>query len=494
MGETIDNSTLEQKIDYLSSLINSLNPQVENELQNQIEAIKVVAELAKNEIQESIPKDIYKKSYRLLKYVHLYNCLMVQEVYVDNNNNIVKYGKVLHRGHSLSNITSGAGRTHYNGWSEVALPSDIEFIEIYGGHNVFYALPKEGNFLYVWGVNSSGCAGSGDTNNIEIPKKIALNFRPKKILSGNSIATGKQTTLILSEEGKVYGAGNNACGELGIGNTINSSTFVESPYLQNIQDISFASNGSNGYALAFDKDGNLWGWGYNISGNLGLNSNVNVNIPTKITFNSKVTAISTSINNTAATSLILLEDKSVRGAGYNTEYQLSTNNTTNSNVFIRTLKASGDDLSHIRSIYASSYRGTCFARDEDNHLWSWGYGGFGLGDSRDGNNSGATICLENVDLIEYDSTSNTRVFAKLKDANSILVFGFNTDSSLGIGNATNTRSFTPLRVPEKLKDFKLYSFSSNANLIAICNDDVYSCGTSVDGSLKTNISTLQSQL
>ena len=192
--------------------------------------------------------------------------------------------------------------------------------------------------------------------------------------------------------------------------------------------------------------------------------------------------------------MILLEDKSIRGAGYNAEYQLSLNNTTDSNVFVRTLKANGDDLSDIRSIYVSSYRGTCFAIDEENNLWSWGYGGFGFGDNREGNNSGATICLENVEHIEYDSTSNTRVFAKLKDTNSILAFGFNTDSSLGIGNAVNTRSFAPVRLPANFKDFRLYSFSPNANLIVTCHDDVYSCGTSVDGSLKTTISTLQSQL
>lgn len=485
---------LYDKLNQLHLDIRELNNNNEDTLNIQANALAELGKNIKNELLSITQnQDIYKKSYRLLKQVHLYRSLMVQEILLDNTGDIVHYGDILMRGHSLSNITSGASRSHSTTFTRVCLPQDIEFIEVFGGFNVFYALPKEGNFIYAWGVNTSGCAGSGNTNNIPIPIKIELGFRPVKILSGFSQTTGKQTTLILSEDGKIYGAGSNACGELAIGNTINTSTFTQSPYLRDIIDISFASNGTIGYALAIDRDGNLWSWGYNGSGNLGLNHTNNVSIPAKTTFNAKVTSLSTSVGTNAATSLITLEDKSIRGAGYNAQCQLSQSNTSNSSVFLRILKQNGDDLGNIKAVFASSINGTCFALDEDCTLWSWGYGGFGFGDSRSGTNQMASIALENVESLCFSDNANTRAYVVLKNSKTILAFGFNTDGSLGIGTATHTREFVPCYTPANLKDYHLYFFGNEANLVALCNDCIYSCGAYLDGNINLATQTLQKQ-
>ncbi|TLD80177.1 hypothetical protein LS68_008135 [Helicobacter sp. MIT 05-5293] len=495
-NSTSPNSTtlLYDKLNELHAQLRQINQNSIDELSAQAMSLKVIGANIKNEILSTQQNHhIYKKSYRLLKQVHLYRSLMVQEVLINSEGEIVHYGDVLMRGHSLSNVTSGASRTHYAGFTRICLPKDIEFIEVFGGHNVFYALPKEGNFIYAWGVNTSGCAGSGNTNNIPLPIKINLGFRPLKILSGTSETTGKQTTLILSEDGKVYGAGSNACGELAIGNTINTSTFTQSPYLRDIIDIAFASNGTIGYALAIDKEGSLWSWGYNGSGNLGLNHTNNVSIPAKITFNAKVKQLSISVGTNAATSLIVLEDKSIRGAGYNAQYQLSQSNTSNSSVFLRILKQNGEELDNIKTAFSSSINGTAFALDEDSNLWSWGYGGYGFGDNRSGNNQMASIALENIESLCFVDRTATRVFAKLKDASDLLAFGFNTDGTLGIGTTTNTREFTQVYTPPHFKDYHLYFFGNEANLIALCDDGIYSCGAYLDGNINIATQTLQKQ-
>ncbi|MBR2112589.1 MAG: hypothetical protein IJ950_06665 [Helicobacter sp.] len=494
MSNTQDSQTsLETKLTELQTLIKSIAADSNDELNAQITMLKEVGQTIKNEITEQIPNDNYKKSYRLCKNVHLYRSLMIQEVLIDKEGTIIKYGDILMRGHSLSNITSGAGRTHFSGFTRVCLPSEEEFIDVFGGHNVFYALPKEGNYLYVWGVNTSGCAGTGNANNIPIPTKVELPFRPAKILSGTSQNTGKQTTIILSEDGKVYGAGTNASGELGIGNTINTSTFTQSPYLKDIVDISLASDGTSGYCLAIDKAGMLWGWGFNGSGNLGLNTTTNVTIPAKLEFNAKVTKLSTSVNGGTATSLILLEDNTIRGAGYNAQCQLSQTNTTNSSVFIRILAQNAKELTNIKEIYASAYQGTCFAIDNDDNLWSWGYGYYGFGDSRSGNNQMASIALENVERLEYVDTIYTRAFCLLKTG-QILSFGLNTDSSLGVGTTTNTREFASVLMPPRFKDYCLYALGNEAKLVILANDSVYSCGTTLDGDINITTPTLQKQI
>ena len=485
-------TSIATKIDELSSLVKSIGASTDEELQSQVQTLKELGEKIKNEIV-SIPASTYKKSYRLLKNVHLYRSLMIQEITIDSKGNIIRYGDVLMKGHSLNDITSGAARSHSDSFTRVMLPSNIEFVEVFGGHNVFFALPKEGNYLYAWGVNTSGCAGNGTTDDITLPQKIDLTFRPKKIFCGKSQATGKQTTLILSEDGKVYGAGTNTSGELGIGNNINVSTFTQSPYLKDIQDISFASDGSIGYALAIDSKGALWGWGYNANGNLGLNNTDNITIPARLEFNEGVSKISTSVNNNTATSFILMNDGSIRGAGYNGECQLSQTNTAQSNVFIRLLKQNTQELINIREIYASAYRGTCFAIDNDNNLWSWGYGAQGFGDSRSGNTLMASVALESVDTLEHIETQHTRAFCTMKDSSAILAFGLNTDGALGIGTSTNTREFLNIPLPPNYKDFCLYYFANEANIALLNDEGVYSCGTKQDGNINLSTQTLQKQ-
>lgn len=446
---------------------------------------------------KSLLPSIARKSYRLLKNVHLYRQIMVQVVYKDQNGEIVSYGDVLAQGHSMDTITAGSARADSTEFSRVALPSDIEFIDVFGGHNVFYALPKEGNFLYVWGINTSGCAGFGNTENIAIPARLELSFRPKKILSGTSSTKGNQTTLILSEDGRIFGAGKNTCGELGIGNTIDSSSFVECANLQNIVDFDFASDGTKGYALAFDSAGDLWAWGFNESGNLGLGINTNVLTPTKIDFEKKVTKVSCAIgaesSTYGATSLILFEDGSVRGAGYNKEKQLSQTESANSNVFIGLMNRNGVDyLANIKEIYAPSIKGTGFLIDNNNNLYAFGYGGFGFGDDTEDNAKAADIVLEDVLALEATSSSNTRAIAKIDGA--LLAFGSNTDGALGIGQALDTRVFSNVFLPFACEDFKLQSFLNEAYLVVLANDSIYACGTSQNGALKYTTYTLQQQI
>ena len=487
-------TSLNSKIDELQSTIKSLYGIDEGALKNELDELKKAGNAIKEDILASVSQisNRYKKTYRLCKNVHLYRALMIQEILVNESGDIMHYGDILMRGHSLSDITSGSGRTHASQFTRVALP-DIEFIDVFGGHNVFYALPKDGNFLYVWGVNTSGCAGTGNTDNIPIPTRVSLNFRPKKILSGKSTATGKQTTLILSEDGKIYGAGTNTNGELGIGNNINTSTFTQSPYLKGISDLSFASNGEIGYALAIDVEGNLWAWGFNGSGNLGLNHTNTMTIPQKVAFSARITGISTSIGaSNSATSFIVMDDSSVRAAGYNAQKQLSQSNTANSAIFLRVLKQGADDLSNIKQVFASAHNGTALALGNNGDVYSWGYGGYGFGDIRGGNNQMASIALENIESLVCTQDEHTRVVAKVKNAPILMAFGRNDDGALGLGNKTNSRQFVQVQLPN-FSDYHLYSFGSEAKLIVLCDDEVYSCGSVLDGDINFTTSTLQKQ-
>lgn len=135
-------------------------------LKEHIEILESYTNKCKREIISLIDSNKgYKKSIRLLHNIHLYRSFAYQEVLLNANDEIVKYGDIFFNGHAASNRISGCGRiTNASSFTRVALPSDIEFIEVFGGHTTFYALPKEGNFIYVWGMNVCGCAGVGHTN------------------------------------------------------------------------------------------------------------------------------------------------------------------------------------------------------------------------------------------------------------------------------------------------------------------------------------------
>lgn len=227
--------------------------------ESEARALKTLGENLSKELNAIVKEEIRsrtKQAKRLLK-VHLKQALMYQEVFVEENGEIVFFGDVYMQG--LSQNNTGSGRTHLAHFTRVSLPSDIEFIEVFGGHTTFYALPKEGNFLYVWGANVEGCAGAGHTQVIPMPIKVELPARVVKICCGSSEVDTKQSAVALLENGLVYVCGSNSVGELGTGNTLPLSTFTQNPYLSNIEDISFASNGYAGILHCIDNEGGFVG-------------------------------------------------------------------------------------------------------------------------------------------------------------------------------------------------------------------------------------------
>lgn len=468
----------------------------ESGLKAEIQALNTYAQELRGELRDSL-KDIKKsaiKAKRLLK-VHLKNALMYQEVYKSPDGEILFYGDVYMQGLSANN--TGSGRGNLAEWTRVALPSDIEFIEVFGGHTTFYALPREGNFLYVWGANVEGCAGAGHTQVIPLPIKIELSARVVKVCCGTSEADNKQSVVALLENGLVYVAGSNSVGELGLGNTLPPSSFTQNPYLTGIKDISFASNGLAGMMMCIDNDGALWVCGHNLQGSCGNGNNANLSIPIKLDFNQKVKIAKASINAASnvqyATSMIVFEDGSVRGAGYGRDNNLSQNGSSDSNIFVMLTDIQGEILGGIKDVFPASINGTACALDEKGLLYVWGKGAYGYGNANTASNEKAQMVLENVEEVVHWDRANTRVIVRLKGSSTFLAFGFNTDNALGLGTNANSRVFAPVYTPSDVSEFAFTGFSSSGHLVMAANDEIYACGSAINGSIKYNTPTLQKQ-
>ena len=194
-----------------------------------------------------------------------------------------------------------------------------------------------------------------------------------------------------------------------------------------------------------------------------------------------------------STSLVLLEDGSLYGAGYNGQKQLSQDNTTNSASFIKLDILNADNEGFI-DIYPASYNGTCFGLKEDGRLFAFGYGGYGFGDSDMQKSQIAREVAIHIESLEYSDTAYTRLIARTK-SDVLLAFGYNQDGSLGIGNTQNTTNFTKVMLPNSLKDYMLYDFNNESFLVVLCEDreTLRACGNSLDSTLRQTTSTLQPQ-
>ena len=83
----------------------------------------------------------------------------------------------------------------------------------------YYALAITNDGLYAWGMNVSGCLGTG-TGTIALPAKVRF---PKAVTSVTAVAASTNHSLAVTNDG-LYAWGNNASGQLGIGNKSSQST------------------------------------------------------------------------------------------------------------------------------------------------------------------------------------------------------------------------------------------------------------------------------
>ena len=117
---------------------------------------------------------------------------------------------------------------------------------------------KNDGTLWGTGDNQYGQLGLGDTTNRTTFTKITTNVNDIK-----EIYCGVAHTFILENDGTLWGCGHNQYGNLGLGNTTNRTTFTQ--IITNTDDIKEIYCGWN-YTLILENDGTLWGCGGNYYG------------------------------------------------------------------------------------------------------------------------------------------------------------------------------------------------------------------------------------
>ena len=159
----------------------------------------------------------------------------------------------------------------YNSPQLISSLKDVEFIECGGYHTFCKTLNNE---IYCWGFNSYGQLGLGNTDNQNTPI-LCSSLLNEDV---RDIKCGYMHTLVLTSNGDVLSCGYNIDGQLGRKiDKDHSSSFTK---IEDLSEISRIECGDN-HSLCIDINNQLYVFGSNKQGQLGLGDTDNRNKPIK---------------------------------------------------------------------------------------------------------------------------------------------------------------------------------------------------------------------
>lgn len=359
--------------------------------------------------QRNTPSQVLK-----LKNVKTISAGYAHAMAIDDSGNTWSWGYNNHGQLGIQN-----SELHQSIPSEIDIPVDIVSIDCGYYHNL--AVDSNGE-VWSWGYNNHGQLGLGDTNDRNVPTKIA------GISNVISVSAGNYHSLALTADGTIWSWGYNNRGQLGVNDkTVNTS--LNPQKIESVTGIVGISAG-NYHSLAVKNDGTVWAWGYNNHGQLGLGNLSNYYSPQKID-SMKLKLFNTFDSNTRFKiqaghnhSVALSSNGDVYAWGYNNYGQLGLNN----NIQMLT-PTKIDNLTQVKFI--SSQFNSTLTISNSSSLTSWGYNNHSqLGEGTTVNKTSPTLGLIG-DISELSTGAYFGI--ALKNNGTVWSWGYNDACQLGDG-------------------------------------------------------------
>ncbi|MCL2557917.1 MAG: hypothetical protein FWE09_05510, partial [Treponema sp.] len=323
-------------------------------------------------------------------------------------------------------------------------------VAVGGDHGM--AISKDGH-LYTWGRNRAGQLGLGYndlTAFVQTPTLVEMQTGGYaddwRFISG-----GQWHSVAINEEGQLFAWGSNFWGQLGTGADVGSGDLEnDSTSTSNINSranpvdvagIKWAT-ASAGYThtLAITEDGELYAWGSNVNGKLGvtLESGNRSAVPLKVTVEGEEGLEWEMASAGRSHSAAITTDGRLFVWGQNNQGQIG--NGGGADVTVPTeVKAEGVE----EWVFVAAAEQFTAALDKDGRLWTWGVNGSGeLGESGGASGSrnvpGLATSVIGIEFETLSMASNASHVVALTKDGDLITFGRNNFGQLGNGDTDNS--------------------------------------------------------
>jgi alpha-tubulin suppressor-like RCC1 family protein len=311
-----------------------------------------------------------------------------------------------------------------------------------------------------WGNNSDGQLGNGNTNNSSAP--VAVNAFTDVTGTAVSITAGNLHTCAVLNTGAVNCWGDNSYGQLGNGNTTSSSAPVAvNAFTDGATAVSITAGAFHTCAVL--NTGAVNCWGYNSFGGLGNNTTNNSSAPVAVNaFTGGATAVS--ITAGGFHTCAVLNTGAVNCWGNNGFGRLGNGNTTSSSVPVAV--AAFTDVTGTAVSITAGFFHTCAVLNTG-AVNCWGYnsdGQLGNGNNTDSSAPVAVATFTDVTGTAVSITAGDSHTCALLNTGAVNCWGYNSDGQLG--NNTTNNSSAPVAVD---------TFTDGATAVSITAGDYHTC-------------------
>jgi alpha-tubulin suppressor-like RCC1 family protein len=291
--------------------------------------------------------------------------------------------------------------------------------------------------IWCWGANESGQLGNGTTMNSSTPVAIATSATFGDLDVGPNFACG-----LTALSGPVWCWGANESGQLGNGTTTSSSVPVRISSTLSFNTLAAGSNFACGIAGSLDKDGPVWCWGANESGQLGTGDTVSRSVPARIASTLTFSTLVAGPNFICGIVGRVDAAGQVWCWGANQSGQLGNGTTANSSVPVRISSSLLFGDVSVGPNFACAYQGT------GGPAWCWGANESGqLGN---GTTTSSSIPVAVSSGVAFGSVNAGPHFVCGFGGEAGPVWCWGANESGQLGNGTTTGSSVPVPISSSL--------------------------------------------
>jgi alpha-tubulin suppressor-like RCC1 family protein len=323
--------------------------------------------------------------------------------------------------------------------------------------------------LYAWGFNANGMSGVGDTVTRSSPVLVLGGITFRHYMHEDTGGSANQS-LSCSTDGIAYGWGSNSGGDLGLGDQIDRSSPVAV-----LGGIKFAAAGFKSFGMGLTPNGSLYSWGTNQSGQLGLGDTTNRSSPILVLGGLKFAHVAASTDSNGF-ALGITTSGDLYAWGGNDFGQLGVGDQIARSSPVAVLGGI-----KFKQVVVGTNSSSILGLAVNGDAYAWGENSNGqLGVGSVAHQSSPVLVVGGIQFKRIGITGGTHSSYGLSTSGDLYAWGDNLSGQLGVGDVTPRSS--PVAVLGGLK-FKYFTAAAAIAGGVTSDGSAYAWGNNVKGSV-----------